>query len=106
MIKRATSSFPVDSDPFHLDCLVQAVIGPVALDVAREIHSEEYESYATRVLIVTVLAILITAPVGATFITVLGPRLLDKEPTATPESNTVPSNQNNERAGHQSLEFL
>jgi len=82
-----------------LDCLVQAAIGPVALDIAREIHSEEYESYASRVLIVAVLAILITAPVGATFITVLGPRLLDKEPTATPESNTVPSNQNNGRGG-------
>jgi hypothetical protein len=74
--------------------------------MAREIHSEEYESYATRVLIVAVLAILVTAPVGATIITVLGPRLLEKEPIATPESNTVPSNQNYERAGHQPLEFL
>jgi hypothetical protein len=78
----------------------------VALDIAREIHSAEYESYASRVLIIAVLAILITAPVGATLITVLGPRLLDKEPTATPESSTVPSNQNNGRAGHQPIEFL
>ena len=82
-----------------LDCLVQAAIGPVALDVAREIHSEEYASYGMSVLVVAVLAILITAPVGATFITLLGPRLLDKEPTATPESNTAPSIQNNGRGG-------
>jgi NhaP-type Na+/H+ or K+/H+ antiporter len=75
---------------------VQAAIGPVALDIARKIHSSEYESYASTLLIVAALAILITAPVGATFITMLGPRLLDKEPTATPESNTVPSNQNKE----------
>jgi hypothetical protein len=71
----------------------------VALDIARDVHSAEYESYASRVLIIAVLAILITAPVGATFITVLGPRLLDKEPTATPESNTLPSNQKNGRGG-------
>jgi NhaP-type Na+/H+ or K+/H+ antiporter len=63
----------------------------VALDIARKIHSTEQEPYARIVLIVAVLSILITAPVGATFITVLGPRLLDKEPTSTPES----SNQNN-----------
>jgi hypothetical protein len=83
----------------HLDCLVQAAVGPVALDIARDIHSAEYKSYVSRVLIIAVLASLITAPVGATFINVLGPRLLDKEPTAMPESNTVPSNQNNGRAG-------
>jgi len=71
----------------------------VALDIARGIHSEEYESYASSVLVVAVLAILITAPVVATFITVLGPRLLDKEHTATPESNTAPSSQNNARGG-------
>ena len=82
-----------------LDCLVQAAFGPVALDVAREFHSAEYESYASRLLIVAVLAILITALVGAILITLLGPRLLDKEPTATPDSIAIPSNQNNGRGG-------
>jgi hypothetical protein len=67
--------------------------------MAREIKSAECEAYANSVLIVAVLAILITAPVGATFITVLGPRLLDKEPTGTPESNTAPGSQGNENGG-------
>jgi hypothetical protein len=75
----------------------------VALDIARKIHSAEYESYASRVLIVAVLAILITAPVGATVITVLGPRLLDKELTATLESNSVRERENNESGGSSSF---
>jgi hypothetical protein len=41
--------------------------------------------YASIVLIVVVLAILITAPVGAILITVLGPRLLEQEATPTPD---------------------
>jgi multisubunit Na+/H+ antiporter MnhG subunit len=42
-------------------------------------HLEEYEAYANTVLIIAVLSILITAPVGAILITVLGTRLLEKE---------------------------
>jgi hypothetical protein len=64
--------------------IAQAAIGPVALDIARRIHSVEDEMYARTVLIVVVLAILITAPVGATLITVLGPRLLTQEAAVTP----------------------
>ncbi|PSN36208.1 Sodium/hydrogen exchanger 9B2 [Blattella germanica] len=59
---------------------VQAAIGPLALDAAREMGSEEYKNYANKVLIVAVLGILITAPVGASLITFLGPKLLKKEP--------------------------
>lgn len=58
---------------------VQAAIGPVALDEVRKMQLEEYEAYATTVLIIAVLSILITAPVGAILITVLGTRLLEKE---------------------------
>ncbi|KAJ9595671.1 hypothetical protein L9F63_013137 [Diploptera punctata] len=58
---------------------VQAAIGPVALDIAREMESEEDEVYARKVLIVAVLAILITAPIGAILINILGPRLLQQE---------------------------
>lgn len=57
----------------------QAALGPVALDEVRKLHLEEYEGYANTVLIIAVLSILITAPVGAILITVLGPRLLEKE---------------------------
>jgi multisubunit Na+/H+ antiporter MnhG subunit len=42
-------------------------------------HLEEYEPYANTVLIIAVLSILITAPVGAILITVPGIRLLEKE---------------------------
>jgi NhaP-type Na+/H+ or K+/H+ antiporter len=41
---------------------------------------------ANIVLVVVVLAILITAPVGATLITMLGPRLLEHEATPAPEA--------------------
>lgn len=67
---------------------VQAAIGPVALDTARKVHSAEAEMSASIVLIVVVLAILITAPVGATLITVLGPRLLQHEATPTQEASS------------------
>ncbi|KAJ4436258.1 hypothetical protein ANN_18889 [Periplaneta americana] len=72
---------------------VQAAIGPIALDNAREIGNEEYISYASKVLIVAVLGILITAPAGASLITFLGPRLLRKETTAK-----NPTDENVERA--------
>lgn len=79
----------------------------MALDIARKIKSVEDETYASKLLIVAVLAILITAPIGATLITVLGPRLLEKEETAAPEPNTSPGNQSNECVtGHQTTDFF
>jgi hypothetical protein len=58
-----------------------------ALDAARKIQSADGEIYVYIVLIVVMLAILITASVGATLITVLGPRLLEQEATPTPENS-------------------
>jgi hypothetical protein len=79
----------------------------VALDIARKIKSAEDEMYASKVLIVAVLAILITAPVGATLITVLGPRLLKKEDIPAPEGNTSAGSQGNDSVtGHQTTCFL
>ncbi|XP_069677271.1 sodium/hydrogen exchanger 9B2-like [Periplaneta americana] len=66
---------------------VQAAIAPVALDIARQVGSHEDEVYASKVLIVAVLAILVTAPLGAILITLLGPRLLEREPI--PEGNSI-----------------
>jgi hypothetical protein len=65
----------------------QAAIGPVALDTARKLHLLQDEMYARTVLIVVVMAILITAPAGATLITVLGPRLLQQEAPTSPEAS-------------------
>jgi hypothetical protein len=62
---------------------VQAALGPVALDSVRDGNRPDDErEYAERVLIICVLSILLTAPVGAIIITLSGPRLLQK--TTTP----------------------
>jgi len=57
---------------------VQAAIGPVALAYVRK-HAmgPELEEHGIQVLTVAVLSILITAPLGATAIAMLAPRLLD-----------------------------
>ncbi|XP_042907434.1 sodium/hydrogen exchanger 9B2 [Parasteatoda tepidariorum] len=57
---------------------VQAAIGPVPLAMARKFQlGSEIEQYGIEILTVAVLAILITAPLGATAIAVLAPRLLE-----------------------------
>lgn len=59
---------------------VQAAIGPVALMYARRLNmGPNYEEYGIQILTVAVLAILITAPFGATAIALLAPRLLDSD---------------------------
>ncbi len=58
---------------------VQAAIGGLALDLAREqALGEQAEIYGTQVLTVAVLAILVTAPVGAVAIAKTGPRWLTR----------------------------
>ncbi|KAI1887531.1 hypothetical protein AGOR_G00191270 [Albula goreensis] len=57
---------------------VQAAIGSTALDNARQNDKPEMERYGMDVLTVAVLAILITAPIGALVIGLTGPRLLQK----------------------------
>jgi len=75
---------------------VQAALAPVAMDsVIEESRPEEERVYAEHVLVICVLSILLTAPVGAIIITLTGPRLLKK--TTTPaivdgcRSSTRPS---------------
>lgn len=59
---------------------VQAAIGPVALMYAKRLHlGPHYEEYGIQILTIAVLAILITAPFGATAIALLAPRLLDSD---------------------------
>ncbi|KAK5866139.1 hypothetical protein PBY51_020353 [Eleginops maclovinus] len=57
---------------------VQAAIGSTALDMARSRNDKVLQKYGMDVLTVAVLAILITAPVGALIIGLTGPRLLQK----------------------------
>ena len=63
---------------------VQAAIGPVFLDMARQRGKVEWEAMGREILTLAVLSILITAPLGAIAILFLGPRLLHKlEPEGT-----------------------
>ncbi|KAG9259623.1 sodium/hydrogen exchanger 9B2 [Astyanax mexicanus] len=57
---------------------VQAAIGSTALDVARSKQDSQMQKYGMDVLTVAVVAILITAPIGALIIGLCGPRLLQK----------------------------
>ncbi|XP_073699013.1 sodium/hydrogen exchanger 9B2 [Garra rufa] len=57
---------------------VQAAIGSTALDMARSKNDLELQRYGMDVLTVAVLSIIITAPIGALLISLLGPRLLQK----------------------------
>ncbi|XP_050060575.1 sodium/hydrogen exchanger 9B2-like isoform X1 [Aphis gossypii] len=57
---------------------VQAAIGPIALDMARS-RDERLIPYASDVLAISVLAILITAPIGAIIMTLRGEYLLRKQ---------------------------
>ncbi|NXK78646.1 SL9B2 protein, partial [Amazona guildingii] len=64
---------------------VQAAIGSLALDTARNRQDEQLEKYGMDVLTVAFLAILITAPIGALVIGLAGPRLLQKAQTNSKE---------------------
>ncbi|XP_047513895.1 sodium/hydrogen exchanger 9B2-like isoform X1 [Pieris napi] len=63
---------------------VQAALGPAALDLVKsgksagDTHANE-EIYAKTILAMSVLSVVISAPAGAIFIALTGPRLLSKE---------------------------
>uniref|UniRef100_A0A3Q2P4H3 Cation/H+ exchanger transmembrane domain-containing protein n=1 Tax=Fundulus heteroclitus TaxID=8078 RepID=A0A3Q2P4H3_FUNHE len=61
---------------------LHAAIGSTALDMARTKDDEKLQKYGMDVLTVAVLAILLTAPVGALIIGLCGPRLLQKPKTS------------------------
>lgn len=52
---------------------VQAALGPIALDLARKLNSSEHIELANSVLVVSVLAIVLTAPLGAVLMIRLAP---------------------------------
>ncbi|XP_051947372.1 sodium/hydrogen exchanger 9B2 [Xyrauchen texanus] len=57
---------------------VQAALGSTALDMARSAGDKQMQYYGMDVLTVAVLAILITAPIGALAMSLTGPRLLQQ----------------------------
>ncbi|GFN98310.1 mitochondrial sodium/hydrogen exchanger 9b2-like [Plakobranchus ocellatus] len=59
---------------------VQAAIGAVALDRAKDVGDEDLIKLGEQVLMLAVLVILITAPIGAIGIALAGPRLLKRQP--------------------------
>ena len=59
---------------------VQAAIGALALDLARQYRSgPQAEIYGTQIVTIAVLAILATAPIGALAIAWAGPRWLERQ---------------------------
>lgn len=59
---------------------IQASIGPLALEYVAKYNAQEHFDLANSVLICSVLAIILTAPLGALLMVKLSPRLLRKEP--------------------------
>ncbi|KAG4068619.1 hypothetical protein HA402_002310 [Bradysia odoriphaga] len=59
---------------------VQAALGPIALDMARQLDSEKHIAYANIILVISALAIMLTAPLGAVLMTKLAPSWLQKSP--------------------------
>ncbi|XP_004549576.3 sodium/hydrogen exchanger 9B2 isoform X2 [Maylandia zebra] len=70
---------------------VQAAIGSTALDMARTKDDKQLQKYGMDVLTVAVLAILLTAPVGALIIGLCGPRLLQKPENPVSGERVKPS---------------
>lgn len=52
-------------------------MGPIALGMIDDKDSDEY-AYAEKILMVAIISIMLTAPLGGILITILGPRLLTK----------------------------
>lgn len=57
---------------------VQAALGPVMLRRITSENSDEERNYAEIILMVCIISIVVTAPIGAILITLTGPRLLTK----------------------------
>lgn len=71
---------------------VQAALGPVCLKRLASQHNEDKElhHYAELVLMICVLSIILTAPIGAIIISLSGPRLLTKtKPLPPSEGNFI-----------------
>lgn len=57
---------------------VQAALGPVMLKRLTSDSTPAERQYGEQILMVSILSIVVTAPLGALLTTILGPRLLTK----------------------------
>lgn len=67
----------------------EAAIGSMALDMAHSTGDKQLQYYGMDVLTVAVLAIMITAPIGALAIGLTGPKLLQKYTSTHQDTNTL-----------------
>lgn len=64
--------------------MLQAALGPAALDLIKNgqtsgVAKENEEFFAKTILAMSVLSVIISAPLGALLIAITGPRLLSKD---------------------------
>ena len=70
--------------------ILQAAIGALALDKAREVRGKiQEEILGKQILTLAVLSILITAPLGAALIAIIGPMLLHQTGVCVGQSNKI-----------------
>lgn len=67
---------------------LQAALGPIALDLARKLNSSEHIELANNILVVSVLAIVLTAPLGAVLMIRLAPVWLQRSSDSGDASST------------------
>jgi len=78
----------------------QAALGPVALDLARSANVASELTLASNVLIISVLAIIFTAPLGAILMLRLAPFWLKRGDTVDmAEMSVTPQSQSNQLNG-------
>merc|ERR1719466_513109 len=73
---------------------VQAALGPIFLERAKFGEMTEMYHIGEQILTLAVLAILITAPIGALAIMGLGPKLLKKNENGNEDINTADAENN------------
>lgn len=72
---------------------VQAALGPQLLRKHQEQLSPEEKQYAEVILMVCILSIVLTAPIGAILISITGPRLLTKTKPITQVEGLYPNHE-------------
>ncbi|CAG2059988.1 unnamed protein product, partial [Timema podura] len=68
---------------------VPAALGPTALDLGRILHTHHGATASSHLLIVAILSILVTAPLGSLLLNLLGPRLLTRPHRASQDITII-----------------
>nr|CAD7595162.1 unnamed protein product [Timema genevievae] len=68
---------------------VPAALGPTALDLGRILHTHHGVNASSHLLIVAILSILVTAPLGSLLLNLLGPRLLTRPHRASQDITII-----------------